>query len=77
MKVLLEGRAHLPQLRSERLLICRHGRCALLLNGLLAAFFVIMGSFNGLVTLIGELIITCQFLEWFYFFLLLLLFIII
>ena len=29
-------------------------RCALLLNGSLAAFFVIMGSFNGLVTLIGE-----------------------
>lgn len=29
-------------------------RFAILANGFLAAFFVVMGSFNGLVTLIGE-----------------------
>lgn len=35
-------------------LTCSCNRFALLLNGILAAFFVIMGSFNGLVTLIGK-----------------------
>ena len=32
---------------------------ALILNGTLASFYVIIGSFNGLVTLIGDLVSPC------------------